>query len=352
MRKRNHIILITLITYSILIGCNSNQSTGGVLQDINFSSGKYALYIKHKELGEFMVLDEKALEENKDSLQVNLSLFNYLPGEGDRSFGAILFKDNKLVTQNLGIVFKSFELGNLADYAVPVKSQRIEGNKKRIQEKIDSLKKNTNNYITFQSTFVSDNRSFRFRIYFPSIALPVTRGVDSAGYERIKTISGVENNKWIMEEESQFDKQWSKKIENCIREKAGSITDFEVSVSKGSMSAAYLSDKDGNQLRTPSNNLLYLEDFIYYDFTAYIMANKANAKKLLDLDYSGCINKEERNRPQVITKVKELVKQSAQPHLNINKGEVELEGYNETVEKYDRLYEQEYTLQWLEVKNE
>ncbi|QDH79609.1 hypothetical protein FKX85_11395 [Echinicola soli] len=336
--------------------CNFNQSakkdisSGALLADMDFSNGKYALYIKHKEFGEFMVLDEEALKENRDKLIVNISLANYLPGEGDRSFGVILFKDNKLVTQKSGGVFTHFAIGNLADHAVPVKSQRIQGVKKRIQEKQDSIADQNNIFITYQSAFVPDNRAFRFRVYFPCIAVPVTRGKDSAGYERIITVNGIKHDKWIMESESLFDRQWGEKIERCIRDKAGTITDFEVSIAKSSMSNAYLLDKAGNDLKTPNKKTIYIKDYMYYSFTAYLMADKDNAEKLLALDYSDCMSEEDRNRPLLIAKMKALVKQSTQPHLDVDKGEIGLEGYKDNVTKYKALYEQEYSLTWLEVE--
>ena len=45
-----------------------------------------------------------------------------------------------------------------------------------------------------------------FRVYFPSIAVPVTRKINSAGYEKIMTINGSKINEWQMEGESTFEK--------------------------------------------------------------------------------------------------------------------------------------------------
>ncbi|MGS2760925.1 hypothetical protein [Sinomicrobium sp. M5D2P9] len=352
MKIHIQIIVMLVVSFSLFTACNSNQSIDALLEDVDFSNGKYALYIKHKELGEFMVLDEKALKDNRDKLKIKVSMANYLPGEGDRSFGVKLFKNNTLVNQKLGGVFTRFETGDLIDYAVPVKSKRIDGVKKRIQEKRDSISSYDNIFITHQSTFVPDNRAFRFRVYFSSIALSVTREKDSSGYERITTVNGIDHNTWIMKNESLFEKQWVEKIKRCIRNKAKQITDFEVSVSKGSSSGAYLLDKAGNDLRTPTNKIMYIEDYMYYNFTAYIMANKSNAEKLLALNYADCMSEEERNRSQLIAKMKAKVKQSSQPNLNVDEGEVGLEGYKDNVHTYETVYEQEYTLTWLETEKQ
>jgi len=355
------IIIILLVAKSLIVNkvesgvknfTNIFKTKGLFLEDIDFSDGEYSLYIRHKEYGKFMVLDEKKIEENKNSLKIKFSFVNYLPGEGDRGYGVMLFKNNKLIKSKIGGVFKSFEIGTLDDYALPVKGQGISGIKKELQQKLNSIKNSSNIFITHQPTFVPDNRVFRFRIYFPSIAVPVTREIDSTGRERITTINGTEINKWQMKEESLFEKKWSNKLDKCIRGKADIISDFEISISKGSLSDAHIYDttQDWGEIRTSDRKLLYIKDYMYYDFTAYIMANKEDAEKLLELDYSGCINEEERNRPQVIAKMKELVKQSTKPNLSVDNGEVGLSGYKDEVTRYKKLYEQEYSLSWLELE--
>lgn len=51
-------IVRLIVIFSVNTACNSSSSTGVLLEDVDFSNGKYALYIKHKELGEFMVQDK------------------------------------------------------------------------------------------------------------------------------------------------------------------------------------------------------------------------------------------------------------------------------------------------------
>jgi len=101
------------------------QNKGLFLKDIDFLDGEYALYIKHKAFGEFIVSDKKGLAENKTNLDIKLSFINYLPGEGDRGYGAILFKNNKQIKSKTGGVFSVFEIGTLKDYSVPAKKERI-----------------------------------------------------------------------------------------------------------------------------------------------------------------------------------------------------------------------------------
>jgi len=337
----------------LLLNSCMSESDHKILQEIDFSNGDYSLYVRHREYGEFMVLDEKGIKENENILKIKASFTNYLPGEGDRSYGIMLFKNNTLIKSKLGGVFNSFEIGTLADYGLPVKRQEVSGIKKELQQKLDSIKNNENIFITHQSEFVADNRAFRFRVYFPSIAVPVTRGTDSAGYQRILTVNGIENKLWQMEKERVFEKKWIAQLENCIREKAGAISDFEVSISQGSLSDANIFDTTikWGEMRTLDNKLLYIKGYMYYNFTAYIMANKENAEKLLELDYSDCLSEKDRSRPQVIYRMQQLVKESTKPNLDVDKGEVGLNGYKDEVSKYKNLYEQEYSLVWLETEN-
>ena len=324
-----------------------------VLKNIDFSDADYALYIRDKKQGPFMVLDQQALIDNKNKLKVKSSWLNYLPGEGDRNFGVILFKNKKRIKSAFGAIFTDFEIGNLKDFGIPVERKNFWGTKSEIQQKLDSLKNNKNAYITYQPDFVKDNRAVWFRIYFPSIAVPVTRGIDSLGYPRIFTVNGIDYNTWTMKKEAEFNRKWTKKLENCIRNKIDSILDFNVGViNNESLSDAYIYNATNRleDLTTADKKLLYLKDFMYYNFTAMVMTGSyKNAEKLLALDYSDCLSEEERNRPQVIAKMKALVKQSNSPNLDVDKGEVGLSDYRDQTTKYKAPYKQEYQISWLEL---
>ena len=167
------------------------------------------------------------------------------------------------------------------------------------------------------------------------------------------SVNGIEIEKWQLKEESIYHKKWSDYLEKCIREKADTISDFEISISSGSIGDAYIfetSKKWSSELRTEDKKMLYTNDYMYYDFTAYIMTNKKDAEKLIALDYSNCLSEKDRNRPQVISKMKELVKRSTKPNLSVDKGEVGLSDYKDSVTKDKEVYEQKYTLHWLELE--
>lgn len=331
------------------------QSNEFFLGDVDFSDGNYVLYVKHKNLGEFAVTNKNRLKANRDSLKVKVSWVNYLPGEGNRNYGVRLFKDNELIKSKNGGIFKTFEIGNLKQDSVAVKEYRFNGVKREVQNKIDSLKENKNAYITFQSGLPKEDKEFHFRIYFPNIAIPVTRGKDDNGYERTLTINGIDYSEWHNGNDNGFDAKWSTQIEKYIRGKAGNIKNFDLSISNRTLSDAYLFDVSQDwrgELRNVDEQILYLKDFMFYQYEVYIGANKDDAEKLLAIDYGDCINENDRNRPSVISKMKDLVEQSTKPNLSVEKGEVGLSGYKDSITKSENLYEQEYQFNWLEIENE
>lgn len=373
MKKKATYLLITLVLVLVLwiiaklvankIGKDINdfyesfrkQNNELFLRDIDFSNGRYVLYVKHKDFGEFAVTNENSLKANKDSLKVKVSWANYLPGNGNRSYGVMLFKDNELIKSKNGGVFKIFEIGNLKQDSVAVKEHRFNDVRREVQNKIDSLKENKSAYITFQSDLPKEDKEFHFRVYFPSISVPVTRAKDDNGYERILTINGIDYNEWIRGNDNGFNANIEAEIEKCIRSKAGNITDFDLSISNGTLSDTYLFDVSqdwGAELRDADNQILYVKDFMYYHYQAYIGSGKKNAEKLLAIDYNDCIKETDRNRDKVIAKMNDLIKLSTKPNLSIEKGEVGLSGYKDSVTKSKNLYEQEYQLNWLGIENE
>ena len=151
MKKMFKIILVLLIVATLLyfgakmlsnkVGNDINefykpfQNEKYFLKDIDFSDGEYALYIRHKDFGKFIVLDEEKIIANQKRIKIKRSFIDFLPGEGDRDYGAILFKDKKRVKSKIGGAFKIFEIGTLNKYAIPVERERFSGTKKEVQHR-------------------------------------------------------------------------------------------------------------------------------------------------------------------------------------------------------------------------
>lgn len=325
------------------------NNKGYLLKDIDFSEGNYALYIRHKKYGRFIVLDEKALIQNKNKLKVKLSLINYLPGGGDRSYGVMLFKDNKLLTAKTGGAFTTFEIGDLMNFSTPVQMKSFQGVKREIRQKLDYIANDKQAFLMSGADFVPDNREYRFRVYFPSMAVPVTRKKDANGVKQITSVNGIDFNRWTTKEKFEFEKKWRRKIEKCIRQQIDSTTDVDIIIIANSLLDAYLFN-DADDILSKDKHVLYINDYMFYNFEAYISTAKNEAEKLFELDYSNCLSEEDRKRPQVLTKMKALIKQSTHPNLSVEKGEIGLYQYKDRHTKYDEIYQQEYEIRWLEVK--
>ena len=97
--------------------CNNKKTL--FLNDINFDDGEYSLIINHKTKGKFWIDNENILKKYKKKSRIKGSVIDYLPGEGNRSYGFILYKDRQVFKAKLRGVFNVFEIGNILDFAMP-----------------------------------------------------------------------------------------------------------------------------------------------------------------------------------------------------------------------------------------
>jgi hypothetical protein len=310
------------------------------LSGINFKDGDYALYVKHKDFGEFLVTDEAVLKANKNNIIVSVSFLNFLPGRGDRSFGIELYKDKKPIKQKFGCLFKVFKIGDIAQYGQPVKKEHFEGTKHEILAKTDSLNNEEDIYFHSIPTFYKDGKEFILRIKIPSVAVPVKREIDSTGYEQTIITNHFEETKFIQE------------LKECLIEKTDSITDYNLNIHSTEVANyLYLFDVSKNwngYLRDSNNNLIEIKDYIFYKFQATFKATDTVAKQLSLIDFTDCLTEAQRLRPQVIENMKEKVLESTQPNLNVDNSEVGLSEYQDQW-KISNIYEQEYGLSWFKI---
>lgn len=331
---------------------SSNIEKEKFLSEIVSTDQNYALYIKHKEFGEFMVVDQNALLENRDNFKISTSLANFLPWEADRTYGASLFKDNVLIKNKHAALFKSFEIWNLVNYSVPVSKTRESNTKAEIYEKLNLFKTQKNIFISLYPELPTDDKEFHFSVNFPSISVPITLKKDDTGYEQIDTVNGTAYNTWIKNDEYIFTQKIINDLEQCIREKSKEITNFYVSISSSNSREWYLVIKDSwKNLETKNGNLSRIDNYIHYTFRAYLGANKVNAERLMQIDFNKCLSDEDRRRNELAIEMKRLVQQSTTPKLSVDDGDVIIVDYKDIISTSSKLYEQEYTLEWLEVEN-
>ena len=346
MKHIRNVIRLTIMF--LLTACASDDTP---IENIDFSEGNYAVYIRHKEHGTFMVTNKKALQKNRKKLEVSLSILNILPGEGDRSYGVMVFKDNVRIKTKLGGVFNTFKIGNLNQYAIPVKEHQLHGVKQYLSKRLDSIRTYNTNYIYHNPQFLPDNRTFGFRIYFPSIAVSIQHKRDSIGNNHT-FYNGISEEKWQKEARHTFEKQWSTQLEACIRKKAGETANFAVSIAPNTAYGVLtnLSNGGSEYLRYPNKNAIPFEAFQFYNFVAYIQASEAVARQLMTNDYADCLNAKDRKISEIKATLKELVALSAHPNLDVDKGDIGITDYSDAIEKSNSLYEQEYQLSWFNIK--
>lgn len=334
----------------------SNHKKALFLNDIDLEDGHFALYVDHEEFGEFMVLDQDALKENKDSLYVRVNLLNIFSGLTRRQrHGVTLFKGKSFVKNKKSGFFKKFDLGTLANYAIPVKKHTIEGNKALIQEKYFSLQDKENIFYPSPPIYFPDNLEFSFTVYLPSIALPVTRKEDSWGMNSIASINGMEYDNWLNENRIGSRINLTKELENCIREKAKMLDGLDVTISINEETNNYLVHRIGANeypLTRAENKHEYirLENYHNFRISAHFRATKKDAEQLYAMDFSDCHSEEQNNRVQLVNAINELVKQSELTNLTHENGTVELYGNKNMVTRSNEITEQLYSLWWLEIE--
>ncbi|MBC31886.1 MAG: hypothetical protein CMH48_13715 [Muricauda sp.] len=345
--------LKTVKTVTTINPLNIDDSTY-FLKDVDFADGDYALYIKHKEHGEFVVTDKAVLKKNKNKLRLKKNWKNYLPGEGNRSYGVILFKDNTLIKRKQAGFFSTFEIGDLKKYAKPVKERMLRGTREVIEEEIAKINSSNDKFIISQPSLSDNFSEFNFRVFFPSVVLPVSREIDKNGYERLKTVNGIEYDEWLKKHENKFIQEWTRKIENCIHNVANGAGDFDVEILHSTSLDTYIQINGvdwGGELRDTNNVILTLKDYIFYNFQAIISTNHIDAEKLYSLNYNKCDSLFTTNKKELLDKLKQAVLKSNKPHLNVDKGEVRLSAYIDTLFKSKQIEQQEHYLNWLEVYN-
>ena len=283
------------------------------LSNTDFTKGDWALYVSHPELGEFMVLDKEVLEANKDSLIIETVPIFLTLGRGSASDGFMLFNNNQRISSHTGSISK-IEIGSLHNYAIPVKNQSYNGTKKEIVKMLGALEKNKKVFITFEPNFrdfIPENRAFKFRIHFPTIAVPLERENN-----RIVAINGFRfeepsdsaapysgHKYWLREQKNNFEEQIQRKIRHCIK-KYVSTKNYQLDIFYDSNDYAIFdttSDQFSNWLKT-EKGWAFMEDFVFFNFSVHISTGKVEAESLYQLNYTDCIDEKTRNRDLLLKK--------------------------------------------------
>ncbi len=339
-----------------LFGCEKPKeenkgNKAAFLYDIPFSNGTYALYVKHKEYGEFVVEDEEILKKNKDTIVVKSSFMQYLPKAfSDNTYGVILFKDKAEIKRKLGEYFKQFEIGNIATYAKPATTKFFKGNKSQIIAKLAELSSKEGIYLEKERPkYDSENREFYFNIKLPDILIPARNDEKRIGAIEPLFERGVDEKTWK--------KAWEMKFRNRLAKVIPSNLDFVFWIRWGfttepaivqAIYDEYGHYVDFRNLKTIDKKHLKLNNFVLYPSVITLNTTREAAGQLQKIDFSSLISDEESGRTQLLELLKEKIAQSTKPQLSVEKGEIEVQFYNGQ-SQVGRIKEYQYRLNWIEL---
>ncbi len=337
-------------TYSKKKSSEPPKTSKTFLGDIDFATGDYALYVRHKELGDFVVDDESVLKANRDSIKITRSFLNWLPGATSRTYGVRLFRDRVQVKEKTGVDFSQFEIGDIAQHGKAViATEEFRGIRAAMEEKLKFLSAQKNVYISRVPKLDKDQRDFHFRVTLPSFAIPIRK----EGTHTVHMFQEGENA-------TTWENLIRQRVLKRIKEHGVVPQDFSLNVSHGYSGNVYLKDSsapvrpDGTRktLRhAETNRPLMLESHIIYNFAFTFYAPKSVIFQLKKIDFSGLVTQNECQIPQLTESIKQTVLQSNKSELAGRSHFIlSTEFYGET--EVGEIGEHKYSVEWLEVVTE
>ncbi len=316
------------------------------LNDIDFDNGNYVLILEVKDKGKFWIDDKTLLKANKDSLKINVSLFNYLPGEGYRGYGAMLFKDRQVIKSKHGGVFNTFEYGNLLENAQPFDSVMVheyyyESRKELEKLNLDSLQNSPDAFGLQIPEFDSINYNYQVKVTFPSVAVPVHYKEDTPYHQPI-----VSNDF----DKDAFGRKLNDQLKNDLSKLPLSNYRFKNQPNKNAWqsnygSILYLYDKNtGREIRKNSNPL-WIDNFVLENYEIEILCDKESLEQLKAHDWSKYIPTGLANHEALFKSVNKKY-----PHWKPAAKTVEIEGLQENLTIKSGVFEQKYELRFIRKK--
>ncbi len=175
-------------------------------------------------------------------------------------------------------------------------------------------------------------------------------GKDEYGYNRSITINGYSNTEWDLGKEGEFVDFWENKIRQCIQNNLGTAFHYNIEVSFGHTTSPYLiNSKTNDVLRDKMGNGLILDTWRLYHPKVRIQTDAPNSATIQDADYSDCLHSEDLKSRSLYQSVEQKVGISSSPELSLEKGDILIDGYRDTIKKEDKIYEQEYSIRYVQV---
>lgn len=138
------------------------------LEGIDFTEGGYSLILDDTK--PYLVIDDVAvLKANQNTIDLDRSWMNYLPGEGRGHYGLRLYKNNILIDAKLARKFKTFKIGNIREHGKPAVRKSIYEPRASFLRQKDSLEKNKNVFISRTTEVNKEGYEYHFTLSCPSV---------------------------------------------------------------------------------------------------------------------------------------------------------------------------------------
>ncbi|MBC9796127.1 hypothetical protein [Sinomicrobium weinanense] len=316
------------------------------LDHIDFDDGDYVLILEIKDKGKFWIEDESLLKANREKLKIDISLINYLPGEGYRGYGAMLFKNRQVERSRHGGVFNAFEYGSLLENARPFDSVAVLEDyydTRENLEKLDlaSLKDDPGVYGLQLPEFNDVEYDHRLKVTFPSVAVPAHYDPDDVYHRPI-----VSNN---------FDKDaFGRTMYRQIEEELQKLPLSQYTLSNKTNRNTWNSSRQGTYavyrntggyVRGDNNGAIQVSGFILENYEVEILCDKQSLEILKQHDWERYIPEKIQNHT--------ALKESLQKELQDNKiapKNIIPEGFQETLQTEGFPFQQRYSLRFIRKK--
>lgn len=330
-----------------------NKPSDVFLKNINLDDGDYEIYLNIKGKGEFWIDDKTAIINNKDNIIIDKSWVNYLPGEGNRGYGAALYRNRQLVKSIYGGVFNVFKYGDILQSAEPFDEvmERIsiyETKKDLLKRNIDALETNENIFGLQKPVFNDVERPYYYHVKFPTVIVPALLE-DNQGFKNNTNYAHpVVTDRFYAEALGkniyESIKQKTKTLEKC---KLGNSRN--ASAHGASQHGMYIIDKaTGVEIENKENRLIYIRELKLEKYGVSFHCEDSQALKQLEkFDFKPFIKAETYNHQALTDIIIEKLKTS-EKSLGIK--DVAINGFQEKMIVESGFYEDKYSLWYLKKK--